>query len=122
MDKHEIQEYIEQAIIAGRASSSNLAGGILDKMGMHIGEAIDIKINGKLIKIQEHLGKQDRMNETILEEIKTIQKEQVRLKFDTDPVIEIQRTALSVGRLLKWVSGFGWVGIAITGVYKILSK
>ena len=98
MNKQEIEEYIQRALVAGKADSSNLAGHILDKLDKGIQVGIEKYVNGNLRDIKQHLGEQDV-------KLDSIDKKVELLKVETKPAVTTVSFMMMAGKVVLWLAG-----------------
>lgn len=82
-----------------------------------IQKTIQEKVNGKIDKLQAHMNEQDvKLDETNMK-LEAISKEQVRVKNDTDPLINIRTVAISLGKFIMWIGG---IILILSALYKVI--
>ncbi len=132
MEHEKIQEYIFQAVQAGKQETSNLVADLKEVITTAVREEVKITVNGKIDKVQKaqedtkiHLLKQDVETASIKTDIGDVKNEQIRvgnelkkLKTETDPIVEAKKTLISVvGFVLK----LGALCAAIYAIFKLFT-
>lgn len=122
--KKEIKDLLVQALISGRANSSQLASDILKKMDSSVHSAIEMYVNedstdikNSIISIQTHLKGQDSVLSDIVTEQGRTRKELEKLQTDTGPFVDGTKVITGAGKFILWICG---IIIAIAAVIKIL--
>lgn len=73
-------------------------------------------VNGKIDKLQIHMGEQDLKLDDITREQVRVKEELKRITTDTNPLVDIRKTALNIGKFLMWICG---IILGVAGALKI---
>ena len=107
------------AIQAGKQETSGLFKQLESLMETKLQQGIKKYVNGHMRDIKEHLEAQDDILADLKTNIEIVKTEQIRLKNDTDPIIDSKKTITNVGKFIMWIGG---IILIITGVYKAFIK
>ncbi len=114
MQEQKINEYLDKALVTGKADASNLADHILKKIDSGLQTGIEKYVNGHLRDIKQHLGEQDV-------KLDGLDKKIDALKVETEPAVATVSWMMQAGKVVLWISAFiASVGGAILIILKFL--